>query len=66
MIDECDPDDLDYLAWIAEGRAAVVPVDATLRLVAAGLVVQVGDGVAERQCAELSPAGLKHIRSSDQ
>jgi len=66
MTKKRDPNDLDYLTWVAEGRAAMVPADVSARLLAAGLLVQTDGGVVDRQQFELSPAGLGHIRSSDQ
>jgi hypothetical protein len=66
MTEEHGPNDLDYLTWVAEGRAAMVPADVSARLLAAGLVVQTGRGAVDRQRFELSSAGLCHIRSSDQ
>ena len=66
MTEEHDPNDLDYLTWVAEGRAAMVPADVNARLLAAGLLVQTDHGAVDRQRFELSPAGLRHIRSSDQ
>jgi hypothetical protein len=66
MREERDPNDLDYLTWVAEGRAAMVPADVNARLLAAGFLVQTDHGAVDRQRFELSPAGLRHIRSSDQ
>jgi hypothetical protein len=66
MTEERGLNDLDYLTWVAEGRAAMVPADVNARLLAAGLLVQTDHGAVDRQRFELSPAGLRHIRSSDQ
>lgn len=66
MTEERDPNDLRYLTWVAEGRAAMVPADVSARLLAAGLLVRTDHGAVDRQRFELSPAGLGHIRSSDQ
>jgi hypothetical protein len=66
MTRERGPNDLDYLTWVAEGRAAMVPADVSARLLAAGLLVQTGRDAVDRQRFELSPDGLDHIRSSDQ
>ena len=66
MTEQRDPTDLDYLTWVAEGRAAMVPADVSARLLAAGLLVQTGRDKVDRQRLELSPDGLDHIRSSDQ
>lgn len=66
MTKKSDLDDLDYLGWVAEGRAAMVPAEVSDRLVAAGLVVKASGGFAQSHPLELSPTGLDHIRSSDQ
>jgi hypothetical protein len=44
----------------------MVPADVNARLLAAGFLVQTDHGAVDRQRFELSPAGLRHIRSSDQ
>jgi len=66
MTRQCKPSDLDYLVQVAEGRAAMVPADVGVRLLAAGFLVRTDHGAVDRQPFELSPAGLRHIRSSDQ
>ena len=55
MTEERDPNDLDYLTWVAEGRAAMVPAEVSARLLAAGLLVQTDRGAVDRQRFELSP-----------
>lgn len=66
MTEKTDPTDVEYLTWIAEGRASMVPADVVARLLTAGLIVKTDGGFAERQPLELSPVGLDRIRSSDQ
>lgn len=66
MIDDLSSQDLQCLAWVAEGRGALVPEAQVARLMLAGLVRQ-----PERRCEgtpplELTPAGLARVRSSDQ
>lgn len=66
MTDELTLTDLECLAWVAEGRASQVPESVALRLLRQGLVqrpARQGTGAA---ALELTPAGLAHVRSSDQ
>lgn len=66
MADELSLTDLECLAWVAEGRASRVPEAAVARLIERGLV-QRPQRVAEHAAVlELTPAGLAHVRSSDQ
>lgn len=66
MAAELDPNDLDCLAWVAEGRAADVPDDVAARLLSAGLIIKFERGPNGHPTLELTPAGLAHVRSSDQ
>ena len=61
-----DLQDLECLAWIAEGRSTRVPATAAERLLILGLVRKV-DRLTEADAAlELTTTGLSLIRSSDQ
>jgi hypothetical protein len=66
MAADLDSNDLDCLAWVAEGRAARVPDEVAARLLAAGLITQFQRGPDGHPTLELTPAGLAHVRSSDQ
>lgn len=66
MTDTLSLSDLECLAWVAEGRASLVPDTVAMRLIQAGLVrkpIRIGPGTA---VLELTPAGLARVRSSDQ
>lgn len=58
--------DLACLAWVAEGRASLVPEAAAARLIERGLVQRPARATAGAAALELTPAGLAHVRSSDQ
>ncbi len=58
--------DLECLARVAEGRAADVPEATLARLQAAGLVTLFERAPERSSTMELTPAGLAHVRSSDQ
>ena len=66
MTDELSLTDLECLAWVAEGRASQVPDAIAARLVARGLVQKPERSIAGAAPLELTPAGLAHVRSSDQ
>lgn len=66
MTDELDLEDLAFLARVAEGRGASVPVAAISRLLLAGLVRRPEHVCEGGPTFELTPAGLAHVRSSDQ
>lgn len=66
MTDPLDLEDLAHLARVAEGRGVDVPENAVARLMLAGLVRRPEHVCAGAPLLELTPAGLAHVRSSDQ
>lgn len=60
-----DSQDLECLAWVAEGLASLVPELSADRLLAAGFVRRVDHGM-KGSVLELTSSGLSLIRSSDQ
>ena len=61
-----DPQDLECLAWVAEGMASLVSEASAGRLLMAGLVRQAESIIDGHLNLELTSAGLAVIRSSDQ
>jgi hypothetical protein len=61
-----DPQDLECLAWVAEGMASLVSEASAGRLLMAGLVRQAESTIDGHLNLELTSAGLAVIRSSDQ
>jgi len=61
-----DPQDLECLAWVAEGMASLVSEASAGRLLMAGLVRQAESTSDGHLNLELTSAGLAVIRSSDQ
>lgn len=66
MTDELSLTDLECLAWVAEGRASLVPDATAARLIERGLVQRPQRVTGRAALLELTPAGLTHVRSSDQ
>lgn len=66
MTDELSLTDLECLAWVAEGRASRVPEPVAARLLQHGLVQKPTRHLEGAATLELTPAGLAHVRSSDQ
>jgi hypothetical protein len=68
MIDsiKLDPRDLECLAYVAEGNSDLLPESTQDRLLVAGLVRKVESRIEGQSPLELTPAGLRFIRSSDQ
>jgi hypothetical protein len=66
MTDELSLTDLEGLAWVAEGRASRVSDTVAARLIEYGLIRKPERPVAGAAALELTPAGLAHVRSSDQ
>lgn len=66
MTDELSSQDLQCLAWVAEGCGGLVPQTHVERLTLAGLVRQPEHRGKDGPPLELTPAGLAHVRSSDQ
>lgn len=66
MTDQLSGNDMERLAWVAEGRASLVPEDCAARLLRAGLVRKPERLIEGTAALELTPAGLAHVQSSDQ
>jgi hypothetical protein len=66
MTEELSLTDLECLAWVAEGRASLVPDPVAMRLLQQGLVRKPQRHPEAAAALELTPAGLAHVRSSDQ
>lgn len=66
MNDDLDLTDLKCLAWVAEGMASRVPDPVAARLLRKGLVQRSESLDKETATLQLTPAGLTHVRSSDQ
>jgi hypothetical protein len=64
--EELGPQDLERLAWVAEGMTSLVPELCADRLLAAGFVRKADPAIEGSVNLELTPAGLAFIRSSDQ
>lgn len=63
---DLNADELAALEQVAEGRADQVSGAEADRLIQIGLVIRRHDPGRPDPLLELSPAGLRHIRSSDQ
>lgn len=66
MTDALSLAELECLAWVAEGRASLVPEAIVVRLIEHGLVQKPARHGVPAAPLELTPAGLAHVRSSDQ
>ena len=66
MTHDLDAHDLQSLVHIAERRAALVSTATVTRLIGAGLVQEFARIGGGQPTLELTPAGLAHVRSSDQ
>jgi hypothetical protein len=63
---ELSPQDLECLAWVAEGMTSLVPEVCADRLLLAGFVQKREPTIEGNSALELTPVGLAFIRSSDQ